>query len=290
MRGDMKNNTSASSKAMEYAGGFATSGAGCSGTSIFDPVLCELAYRWFCPAGGAVLDPFAGGSVRGIVAAKLGLAYTGIELRKEQVQANQLQGIELCENDAYPPVWINADSRNVINVVPEGFEADLVFSCPPYADLEVYSDDPQDLSTLSYDDFIKDYRLIIKRSISLLKPDRFACFVVGDIRDRQGFYRGFVSDTIAAFQDCGAKLYNEAILITQAGSLPLRVQGQFKGYRKLGKAHQNVLVFYNGNPKCIPDIFGSIKVDNSIFENDDSTNDRQLSLMDGLFGEADDEV
>ena len=34
-----------------------------SGTSIFDPVLCEIAYRWFCPAGGTVLDPFAGGSV-----------------------------------------------------------------------------------------------------------------------------------------------------------------------------------------------------------------------------------
>jgi len=44
-----------------------------SGTSIFDPVLCEIAYRWFCPAGGMVLDPFAGGSVRGIVASRLGL-------------------------------------------------------------------------------------------------------------------------------------------------------------------------------------------------------------------------
>lgn len=38
-----------------------------TGTSIFDPVLCELAYRWFCPQGGLVLDPFAGGSVRGIL-------------------------------------------------------------------------------------------------------------------------------------------------------------------------------------------------------------------------------
>lgn len=38
-----------------------------SGTSIFDPVLCELAYRWFSPVGGLILDPFAGGSVRGIV-------------------------------------------------------------------------------------------------------------------------------------------------------------------------------------------------------------------------------
>src|SRR5690606_1049376 len=37
------------------------------GTSIFDPVLAEIAVRWFCPPGGTVLDPFAGGSVRGIV-------------------------------------------------------------------------------------------------------------------------------------------------------------------------------------------------------------------------------
>ena len=54
-----------------YDGG--ESAATQSGTSIFDPVLCELAYRWFCPPGGVVLDPFAGGSVRGIVASKLGL-------------------------------------------------------------------------------------------------------------------------------------------------------------------------------------------------------------------------
>ena len=56
--------------------------------SIFDPVLCELTYRWFCPPGGAVLDPYAGGSVRGIVAGRLGLTYTGVELRPEQVEAN----------------------------------------------------------------------------------------------------------------------------------------------------------------------------------------------------------
>jgi hypothetical protein len=55
-----------------------------TGTSIFDPVLCELAYRWFCPPGGLVLDPFAGGSVRGIVAAKLGRQYVGYDLRPEK--------------------------------------------------------------------------------------------------------------------------------------------------------------------------------------------------------------
>ncbi|KKK48239.1 hypothetical protein LCGC14_3147140, partial [marine sediment metagenome] len=59
------------------------------GTSIFDPVLCEIAYRWFSPPDGRVLDPFAGGSVRGIVAAYLGRDYTGIDLSLPQVEANR---------------------------------------------------------------------------------------------------------------------------------------------------------------------------------------------------------
>src|SRR5262245_16475161 len=58
-----------------------------SGTSIFDPVLCEMAYRWFTPPGGLVLDPFAGGSVRGIIASMLGRRYVGIDLSATQLAA-----------------------------------------------------------------------------------------------------------------------------------------------------------------------------------------------------------
>ena len=63
-----------------------------NGTSVFDPVLCEIAYRWFSPKGGVILDPFAGGSVRGIVAALLNRQYIGCDLRQEQVTANQNSG------------------------------------------------------------------------------------------------------------------------------------------------------------------------------------------------------
>jgi hypothetical protein len=54
---------------------------GMTGTSVFDPVLCELIYKWFAPERGLVLDPFAGGSVRGILAAHMGREYTGVDLR-----------------------------------------------------------------------------------------------------------------------------------------------------------------------------------------------------------------
>ena len=35
------------------------SGAMLHGTSIFDPVLCEICYKWFNTDAGVILDPFA---------------------------------------------------------------------------------------------------------------------------------------------------------------------------------------------------------------------------------------
>lgn len=234
-----------------------------TGTSIFDPVLCELAYRWFCPDDGVVLDPFAGGSVRGIVASKLDRKYIGVDLRSEQVLANRIQGEDICKNALYPPQWHIGDSRDIDKITTE--EVDFIFSCPPYGNLEVYSDNPQDISTLEYEDFLAAYREIIIKSISKLKINRFACFVVGDFRCQEwGFYRNFVSETISAFEYCACSLYNEAIFITPLGSLPIRASKYFNGGRKLGKAHQNVLVFFYGDPRNIKQIYGEF--DSHLFD------------------------
>ena len=167
--------------------------------SIFDPVLCEVLYWWFCPINGNVLDPFAGGSVRGIVAAMLGYQYTGIDLSARQIEANRQQAEDLLTENK--PTWIVGDSKDIMTLAPG--EYDFVFSCPPYADLEVYSDDPRDLSTMEYEEFLTIYREIIGESVRRLKDNRFAAFVVGDVRDSKGNYRNFVSETIGAFIDAG---------------------------------------------------------------------------------------
>ena len=103
---------------------------------------------------------------------------------------------------------------------------------------------------MSYQEFIKVYREIIQKSCSLLKPDRFACFVVSEVRDKKGVYYNLVSDTIKAFTDAGLNYYNELILVNPIGTKALTIGSTF-GYRKIGRRHQNVLVFYKGNPKNI---------------------------------------
>ena len=223
-----------------------------TGTSIFDPVLCELVYRWFSPPAGLVLDPFAGGSVRGIVASKLGRRYCGIDLSARQIEANEEQARAICTEPM--PEWINGDSRDVLASCDK--TADLIFSCPPYADLEVYSEDPRDLSVMEHQEFLAAYRTIIGLACSRLADNRFACFVVGDVRDRQGFYRNLPGATVAAFEAAGLRLYNECILVTAVGSLPIRVRRQFEVSRKLGKTHQNVLVFCKGDPRTAAEAIG----------------------------------
>ncbi len=486
-----------------------------SETSIFDPVLCELMYNWYCPAGGRILDPFAGGSVRGIVANYLGFKYTGIDIRPEQVESNRAQALEILpinnqpqwyigdsnvvldgfnkedgeQQELYTPVelvgdiWVKRDDmfcaagvrggkvrsclsltrgakglvtagsrkspqvnivasiaqamgvpcychcpegelgpellsaqakgavivqhkagynnviiararedaeargflevpfgmmysgavdetkvqvgnipdgvqrivvpvgsgmalagiltglaeigrelpvvgvvmgadpektldtfapsnwREMCTLVPSGldyhteatntmignikldpiYEAkclpylqsgdlfwvvgiredvgakneykdeyvvpvikkevtgkvqfDLVFSCPPYADLEVYSKLPGDISNMDYPQFMAMYRSIIQKSVKLLKRGGYAIFVVGDIRDKRGYYRDFVSHTKQAFIDAGALLYNEAILLQPLGTAMLRCAKIFEAGKKLTKVHENVLIF-----------------------------------------------
>lgn len=225
------------------------------GNSIFDPVLCELAYQWFNVPKGKILDPFAGGSVRGIVASKLGFEYLGNDLRKEQIEANRINAKEVLKDSELYPVWTCGDSLN-IDVIVKDYKSDMIFSCPPYADLEVYSDLKEDISNMVYKDFISAYSEIIRKSCTMLNEDRFAVFVVGEVRSKSkggysdGYYC-FIKDTISSFLDSGLIFYNDIVLLNSIGNAGLTCAKGFNGGRKVKKIHQNVLVFYKGNPRNI---------------------------------------
>ena len=211
-----------------------------NGISVFDPALCEVLYRWFCNDGGNILDPFAGGSVRGIVANYLGYKYTGIDIRQEQVDSNREQAMNILPIEKQPQ-WYVGDSNELLND-NWNIEFDMVMSCPPYADLEVYSDLEGDISNKPYKQFLQLYESIIAKSCKLLKVGGYACFVVGEVRQNHKGYYGFVPDTINAFKKCGMTYYNEAIYITSFGNAGMRAN-RYMASQKLVKVHQNILVF-----------------------------------------------
>ena len=226
-----------------------------TGTSIFDPVLCETQYLWFSKEDDFILDPFAGGSVRGIVAVELGRHYCGVDLRKEQVDAN-IANAEICTDEH--PTWVCGDSLHIDEIVPG--EYDFIFTCPPYGNLEVYSDNEADISNMTDADFDKTYTEIMQKAVSLLKEDRFACVVVGNYRDKNGFLRDLVGLTVRAMESAGAKYYNDFVFVTPAGSLPIRCGKAFNASRKCGKTHQYCLTFVKGNPKNATERLGDVEL------------------------------
>ncbi|MFE4912566.1 methyltransferase domain-containing protein [Streptomyces sp. NPDC056652] len=218
--------------------------------STFDPVLAEASYRWYCPDGGRILDPFAGGSVRGLVAGNGGYAYTGADISGTQVAANRQQSAEWAELDllAVPPRWVEGDAAKVLSgFADESF--DYVFTCPPYHTLERYSDHPDDLSAMRWPRFEDAYRRVVVETARCLAEDRFATWVVGDIRDSAGRIRGLVPLTIAAHRAAGMYLHNDAVLLNVIGTTAMRLPAQWRASRSMGRHHQYVLTFVKGHAK-----------------------------------------
>lgn len=226
-----------------------------SGVSLLDPVLAEIVVNWFGKIGGTAMDPFAGDTVFGYVAGHTGIEFHGIELRKEQADLNQ----QRCDADGLPCTYYNDTSENMDEYIDDA-SMDLVFSCPPYADLEVYSDDPNDLSNMSHDDFFMVYKRILQKTYAKLRDNRFAVIVMGEVRNKAGRYIGTIPKTIEIMEEAGYQYYNEIILVNSAGTLPIRAGQQMQATRKIGKMHQNVLVFLKGDAKTAAAELGEIQM------------------------------
>lgn len=224
-----------------------------AGVSLLDPVMAEIVCRWFGQDNCKTFDCFAGDSVFGYVSAYLGNEFTGIELRPEQATLNneRVEGMSAR--------YINDDGQNVAKHL-EADSQDLLFSCPPYFDLEKYSDLENDASNQgSYEDFIKILDNAFKAAVTCLKDDRFAVIVVGDMRNKSnGCYYDFCGDIKRIFKEAGMPLYNEIILVETGASTALRAS-RYMETRKVAKMHQNILVFYKGNTKEIKKQFKKIE-------------------------------
>ena len=113
---------------------------------------------------------------------------------------------------------------------------------------------------MSYEEFAKIYTGILQKFSKKLKQNRFAIVTISDVRDKKGFYRDLTGLTKQAFSEMGVNFYNDIILVNTLGSGAMRARKQMNTGRKVIRSHQNVLVFYKGDPKNIKQEFGPLAV------------------------------
>lgn len=215
------------------------------GVSRFDPFLAELLYTWLCPAGGAVYDPCAGGPVRGLVAAELGYHYRGRDINDDQIRANK-QAAERWGQTAGSTSWEDADGTAQAG---DGW-ADMVLTCPPYHNLERYTQDPRDLSAMSWQDFLTAHQRMVTNAARALKEDRFLAWVIGDVRDYKGHLRGLPGYAASHIRAAGLHITNELILIAPPGTRAKTMRRPWESCRTTTRRHQHVIIAVKGDRRA----------------------------------------
>ena len=212
-------------------------------TSYFNPKLCKIIYSSYCPKNGTIFDPFSS-VVRPYMAKILDYNYVGCEVRKDECdKINEM----LNTNSLFE----ESDVR-VLNMDCREFETDqkfdLVFTCPPYWNLETYSEQDNDLSSITdYSDFLTEISKVYSKCSFLMHDESYCCFVVADFRDysegRKLINRlvPFVSDMIRCGEESGLSLYDKVIVKKPMGTAPSRLK--LWNNRKTVRIHEELLVF-----------------------------------------------
>lgn len=213
------------------------------GRSAFDPVLTELMYTWYAPPHAHVYDPCAGGITRGAIAHELGHTYTGVDINDLQIAANRV----LCPNGA---TWICGDGTKQ-HVPPQS--QDMVLTCPPYHNVEKYTDNPSDLSRMTWDEHLDALAKIMEQCYTALRDDRYMVWVTGDLRDSKGHLRGLHHHTASIITDAGFNLVNEHVLINAVGTRHRMLRRWWSPTRSAGRLHQHVIVAVKGDRRRAAD-------------------------------------
>lgn len=223
--------------------------------SVLDPVACEVILRMFMPTSGVrVYNPFGGGVQMGFVCGENNYEYTATEIRKNQCDANNA----ICQ-DFVNVKWIQADSSKF---TPKQ-KYDLMFSCPPYYQVEEYIDydgviPEGELNNLpTYEEFRDTLFEGYKRSLTMLNDNCFFVIMTGDSRDKKGAYYGCEAEHELFFKEQGLHIYNKIVYL-ECEFTRLAHAKVTLNYRKFPKREQKILVFYKGDMSKIKELYPPI--------------------------------
>lgn len=203
--------------------------------SIFNPHLAQMILSAYCPPKAIIFDPFAGGGTRGFIASAMGHQYIGQELRKEEVERIVRQQQKLDKEF----VILCGDSAKI--AIQENY-FDFSYTCPPYFNLEIYSDLAEDLSNAKdYGKFLDMLKAVMRNVFVGLKQGGLSVWVVGNFRDNRGRLIHFNGDVIRIAEEIGFVLHDELIFWGAAGSAVQRC-GQFEANRKSVRVHEYIII------------------------------------------------
>jgi len=234
--------------------------------SQFPSKLAQNVIRMWSMQNDKIFDPFMGHFSRPILSNHFGRDYWGCDVSeayftetkkeiKSRIQGGLLDDKVLKDEEGlleadWDDNWLRMekrDSRHLLSEEPtiQTEWADFILTSPPYWDLENYGDEDEQLGkdNSKFDEFMEDMKEIMSQCYDILKPHRYAAFVVNDFR-KDSMVTGLTpyhSDMIQAGEEVGFNFHDLAQYKT-GKSAGLFTQ-QLAHMEITAKIHDFVLVF-----------------------------------------------
>lgn len=212
--------------------------------SEFNPGVAKNIVSFWSNPGDLILDPFAG-RTRALVSYAMGRGYVGFDVSKDVVNymTEKFSDLGLYDKHDFNVDIINDDCITAKQRFNKN-SFDMIFSCPPYWNLEKYESCEGQLSDItSYSEFMDGLVERLNVSVDLLKPGKFMCMVVGDFR-RDGEYITLHSDLMQRMRGNKDVVLHDVIVMQ---NIPFHTAafyfGSKKKFKYTAKAHEYLLVW-----------------------------------------------
>lgn len=214
--------------------------------SEFHAGVAENILRYWSMRGSVVVDPFAGRVTRAMVTTKLEREYIGYEITPNTYK----RSLNHFKKHNVNPTLYNGDGTKLGNTKDN--TADLVFTCPPYFNIEQYESCDNQLSDIKdYDKFMDSIGECVMNVKRVLKEGAWAIFVVADFRIG-GELKSFSSDLIQRFKD-NDMIHWDTIIMENISPFATLTAYQAACKRYVPKTHEYILVFRKPGEYEVPD-------------------------------------
>jgi len=201
-----------------------------------------------------ILDPFLGSGATLIAAMEMNKEGVGFEISSEYVKISEerVKRQNLFSANIPPKIY-HDDALNLLSYLP-GESVDLCITSPPYWDIlsekrsadykqtRDYDEQRNNLSAIkSYEEFLEQLAQIFQKVFIALKPRRYCCVNVMDLRKKDRFYP-FHSDLAKKMQTIGF-IFDDLIIWDRRQEYNnLRPLGYPFVFR-INKIHEYILIF-----------------------------------------------